>query len=352
MRCDVHPIQSFDSFRQDWQTLAQAYWQAPFLGIDFVSTLIEVFATGREQIARVTTPSGELVAMGIFVKRKAMWETFQPSQSPIGCLVVRPGTDWETLLQVLGRALPGLSLGVAASQQDPLSTPRPRSEGHISTLDYIETAFIDVTGSFTDYWEARGKNLKQNLRKQRRKLADEGIALTLEAVRSPAGIAQAVEDYAKLESAGWKAGGGTAVASGNQQARFYQRMLERYGERGRACVYRYRFGEQVVVVDLCIESDDSIVVLKTTYDESIRAYSPAALMREDAFRAIWEEGRIRRIEFFGPKMEWHTRWSEQSRVLYHVNWYRWPSVVQLASRLARALRPQPSADPHAQRAAS
>lgn len=346
MRCEIFPVRSFDSLEKDWSSLAQAYWQAPFLGVDFVRTLIEVFATGQEQVVRVTTPGGEVVAMGIFARRGTMWETFQPSQLPIGCLVVQPRTDWESLLQALGRALPGLSLGVAASQQDPLSTPRPRSEGRISTLDYIETPFIDITGSFTDYWEARGKNLRQNLRKQRRKLADEGTELTLDVVRSPQDVAQAVEDYAKLESAGWKAGGGTAVTSGNAQARFYQRVLERYCEKGKGRIYRYRFNDHVVVVDLCIESNDSLVVLKTTYDESIRSYSPAALMREDAFKALWEEGVFRRIEFFGPKKEWHTRWTEQSRVLYHVNWYRWPSIVQFASRLARALRPEPTPDPN------
>ena len=46
-------------------------------------------------------------------------------------------------------------------------------------------------------------------------------------------------------------------------------------------------------------------------------------MRQDELKALWAEGRIRRVEFYGKVMEWHTRWTDQSRTLYHLNCYRW-----------------------------
>ncbi len=341
MRCEVLPLSSFGSIEPDWARLAATYRQAPFLEVDFVRSLIESFATGAEHLVRVSSDAG-LIALGIFSRRRGMWETFQPSQIPIGCFVAVPGADWATLLAVIGRAMPGPTLGVAASQQDPLSNPRPAQAANLKVLDYIPTASIDVVGSFDDYWNARGKNLRQNLRKQRRKLADEGVQLTLETITAAADVAQAVVDYGTLESAGWKASGGTAISADNEQGRFYRRVLERYCARGRGKIYRYRFADKVVVVDLCIESEDTLVILKTTFDESIRAFSPSALMREEAFRHLWEAGKIRRIEFFGRVMEWHTRWTEDARVLYHVNWYRWPTLMRASTALSQRLRPKPS----------
>ena len=47
------------------------------------------------------------------------------------------------------------------------------------------------------------------------------------------------------------------------------------------------------------------------------------------------------VEFYGKLMEWHTRWTDHVRTLYHINYYRWPwlsTVQQLASRLSRAGR--------------
>ena len=97
--------------------------------------------------------------------------------------------------------------------------------------------------------------------------------------------------------------------------------------------------EQLVAMDLCIEGDDYIVILKTTYDESIgNMTSPALLMRQEAFAQLFAEPRLQRIEFFGKIMEWHVRWSNESRTMYHLNLYRW-SALRLFRKLLR--KPEP-----------
>jgi hypothetical protein len=63
------------------------------------------------------------------------------------------------------------------------------------------------------------------------------------------------------------------VRADNDQGRFYRAMLEDFCRADMARIYRYRFGDRVVAVDLCIESADVHVPLKTTYDESIRGLS-------------------------------------------------------------------------------
>ena len=113
----------------------------------------------------------------------------------------------------------------------------------------------------------------------------------------------AIEDYGKLESSGWKASGGTAIHPSNAQGRFYREMLERFCSNDRGCIYRYSISGKVVAVDLCVESERSLVILKTTYDETIKTLSPAFLMREESFARIWDERRIQRIEFFGKLMD-------------------------------------------------
>jgi hypothetical protein len=53
------------------------------------------------------------------------------------------------------------------------------------------------------------------------------------------------------------------------------------------------------------------------------------LMRRDYFEAIFNEGAIHTIEFYGPVMEWHRRLSEDTRVLYHINFHRWPMLEKI-----------------------
>ena len=320
MTWTLTPAAQFADHAAHWNALQAANPAAPMLQADFVGALLDAFGTGDELLAiddaamAIVRPHG-----------RGSWATFQPAQAPLGMWIERPGLDRAAALASLLRALPGMGLVLGLTQLDPLLAPAPSD-----AIAYIETARITVAGSFDDYWAARGKNLRSNLKKQRAKLAADGVALRLQVSTETHEMMDAVRDFGQLESAGWKAQAGTAVHLDNAQGRFYSRMLAAFAARGAASAYRYWFGEQLVAMDLCIRQDDCIVVLKTTYDESVpKTFSPALLMREDAVRALFDNGATARIEFYGKVMEWHTRWTEEVRTLYHVNLYRWAALRRL-----------------------
>jgi CelD/BcsL family acetyltransferase involved in cellulose biosynthesis len=248
-----------------------------------------------------------------------------------------PDQDFEHLLSALAKSLPGTTLIIGVTQQDPSCIARPTRSRRLHTLDYIQTARAPVTGSFDEYWNLRGRDLRNNLKRRRAKLVQEGVAMRLEVLTSADEVASAIDDYGRLESAGWKSAEGTAISSNNAQGRFYRSMLEAFCRAGKGRIFRYRFGERVVAVDLCIEGGNALVLLKTTYDESLKSTSPAFLMRQDAFRTLFDERRINRIEFYGRVMEWHTKWCDDVRTMYHVNYYRWPFLPAM-KHLAKKLR--------------
>ncbi len=106
---------------------------------------------------------------------------------------------------------------------------------------------------------------------------------------------------------------------------------------GKGRIFRYLFGDQVVAMDLCIERAGVLVVLKTTYDETVKVVSPATLMRHEILESLFEEGRLARVEFYGKAMEWHTRWTSEVRTLYHVNRYR-AGWLRRASKAVKSVR--------------
>jgi CelD/BcsL family acetyltransferase involved in cellulose biosynthesis len=331
----VFPAADFGALRVRWEQLHAQGPASPLLAFDFVQALLDAFGSGHEVLACMAQ-DGEPRAMAVLTPtRRGMWETFQPAQAPIGLWLAHPNVDAAAVMPQLFAALPGIAASVGLTQLDPELTPRPSAGATVATLDYIRTARVSIDRSFDDYWQARGKNLRGNLRKQRSRLQAEGVLTELREARDPADMAQAVADYARLEGAGWKAGQGTAVRADDAQGRFYRAMLEAFCARGAGSVYRYYIGGQLAAMDLCVEGGGIIVVLKTAYDERFGAQlSPALLMREEATRLLFERARferIERIEFYGRVMEWHTRWTDEVRTLYHANFYRWP----LAARLHR-----------------
>jgi CelD/BcsL family acetyltransferase involved in cellulose biosynthesis len=338
MHWSLLPATDFARHEAAWNRLNAAVGDAPFLQGGFIAPLLAAFPDENVRLA-VGSGDGEVIAMALVTRKgRFAWETWQPSQLPLGPWVMRPGEDIGRLGARLLRALPGCALVLGITQLDPLFVPRPAAAAGLATLDYIETGSIAIEGTFDTYWEARGKNLRTNMRKQRKKLDADGMAATLAAVTDRMAMADAVAGYGALESAGWKAALGTAIHPENAQGRFYRAMLENFAAADAARVYRYRFGDHDVAIDLCIASPTMLVVLKTTYDESIRTLSPASLMREEAMRAIFGEARVPRVEFYGKMMDWHTHWTKDTRTLYHLSCYRWP-WLERARQWRRQSRP-------------
>ncbi len=332
----VFPAREFPAHAAAWQALNDRGPRTPLLDAEFVALLLEVFGTGRELLAVSEGAMAVLMPLGF-----ARWQTFQPSQAPLGAWVsdAAHGPS-EELLRALVRRLPGLMLACGVSQIDPDLVARPETTPRLQTLDYIQTSRITIEGTFDAYWAKRPQNMRANIRRRRRRLDEAGTAPRLVTITDPAAMAQAVAEYGALESSGWKAGGGTAIAADNAQGRFYTRMLEAYARRGEATVYQCRYGDRLAASDLCIHRDGVIIVLKVTYDEALASTGPSFLLRHDQLQQLFDSGRFRRLEFYGKVREWHTKLTDEIRQMYHITAYRWALVPRLAERLKR---PKPDA---------
>jgi CelD/BcsL family acetyltransferase involved in cellulose biosynthesis len=307
------------------------------LAFDFVAALVHAFAHGDERL--VTGYSGEhVIAMGLLQRgATARWLTFQPSQAPMGAWLHDPAFQLEPVLQSLLRALPGGALILGLTQQDPLRFARPRDTTRMATLDYVSTGSVLVNRPFNVYWEERDRELRRKLKRRLARLAEQGLVPRLEIIRDPSRVAEQVNAFGEMESAGWKAGLGTAIHASNVQGAFYRDLLTRFCRRGCGGIYRYVADSRVLAMTLCIEHDGTLASLKTTYDERLRACAPGVLLKWEMIRELFTEGRIRRMEFYGSIKEWQLKWIDATRTLYHVNAYRSP-LLRTAHVLVGRLR--------------
>lgn len=306
-----------------WDALNADRGDLPFLAAYVLTEALKAFGNGQERLLVGSDAQGPVAMLILWQKRFFEWQTFQPSQIPLGAWVARKELPLLDVARSVQRSLPGFCLILGVTQIDPLLAARAADGGDSVSTDYIKTAWVDVVGNFADYWSGRGKNLRQNMKKQRNKLSAEGIVTAFRCLTQPEEMADAVARYGALESAGWKAQQGTAIHPDNVQGRFYTAILEQAGSRNEGLVYEYTFNDQPVAVNLCVQRGETLIILKTTYDETIKTFSPAFLLLQEALEPLFVEGRIRRVEFFGKVMEWHTRWTENHRTLYHLTVFRW-----------------------------
>jgi CelD/BcsL family acetyltransferase involved in cellulose biosynthesis len=328
----------------EWDRLNAAGPGLPMLESGAVSIALKCFGTGGERLV-VGRRSGEAVAMGIFEPGSRLgWRTFQPSQMPLGCWISLPRVETKDLARSLARSgvLPRC-LTLSLTQLDSLFNPMDEDSPTERRSPYIDTAWIDIEGSFEDYWAQRGKNLRQNMKKQRNKLQADGIQVGMRTIADASEMDAAIGRYGQLEASGWKSRQGTAIETGNAQGRFYTSLLAAAAERGQARVYEYYFGDALVASNLCLKRGGCLVILKTTYDESVNGYSPAFLLHQDMLQALFEQRDANRVEYYGRVMEWHTRWTHQQRALFHLTSFRHAWLKKLAQW--RSQRAQPASAP-------
>ncbi len=337
MTTDQWSIEPFDpadaSAVERWNRLVEQTRGSVVQRAEFVFACAALM--GRSKIRQAVCRDGKtVIACALLKWRWGFPEVFVESQMPLGAWIQVPDRSVARLAGGLLKRVPfGVRLGM--SQIDSRYVGRPTDSERMSTLPYIETPWLDIAGNFSDYWAARGKNLRSNMRKQRNQLQAQGLVTRMEVLTDAADMARGVRDYASLESKGWKAEMGTAVSEDHPQTHFYQAMLERFAAFGMARVYRYFFGEKLVASELCLRARGEFVILKTTYDESTAPLSPASLLRQEMFEGLFEEGAVDRVEFYGPLKEWHTRWTPCARSIYHVNLYRGPTVFWLHRHVQR-----------------
>lgn len=322
--------ESFSRYREEWDCINGQRGNHVLLDSRFIEPLVRHFGSERLLFARrnsTETPAMALIEPG----RAGFWHTFQPGQAPMGAILLGRNEDSPSrAMHALIRALPGYALGFSITQQDPDLTCFRQLHGSaaVEKLDYIQTPRLTINGKYEDYWKQRSKNLTHNLSRQRRRLREQGHLLELVTDRGAEAVSGAIREYGTLESTGWKGEEGSAVAADNVQGRFYREMLEDFCSRGEAVIYRLRLDGKTVASDLCLERDRTLVILKTAYDEKVEGLSLGLLLHQEIFQRVFEEGKLRVVEFYGRLRDWHTKWTNEIRTMYHINFYRGAWVIK------------------------
>ncbi len=323
MNWTLAPCSEFANHAQAWSQLNRSTMNLAFFEPEFVAPLIEHFFDSDEQFV-FAYDGEELVFAGFFKpKGKGQWMTAMPSQCPLGLMLHKGDRVEESWIKQLCDTLPGPVLMLDLLQVDSkfsVFVPEERFEKQ----PYITTGNRPIPDDFDEYFKSLGKNMRQNYNKVINRAERAEDKLSTQKVSTPEEVDQAIIKYGEIESQGWKAEEGTAISPDNTQGRFYRQALTELAKAGKACCWYYLINDEIVAVDLCIQQDDCLIILKTTYNEDFNKQSPALMLKIEMLKHYSENiesEQIRNIEFYGKAMEWHKRLDSTLREIEHVTYY-------------------------------
>jgi hypothetical protein len=336
-----------DRYGEAWQTLNTRCCNAhPLLDLKFIVPLFECFGS-KDVLLAVRESENRALAMALIEPAGiGRWRLFMPSQANIGPILLdEGGASVADHLKSLIHSLPGVTWQVGFPSLDPsyCRLADIADEPRIERIVHWTTTYVDTLGSFEDFWEAKGKRFKQSVKRRFSELGKRGIAWHLKELVNDEDMAQGVAQYGQLESAGWKGVQGTAIREDNVQGDFYKQVLQNFSRSNGARIYQLYFDDRLVASQLTVSQNRMLVVLKTTYDESMAFLAPGRLLDYLVIERLFADDDINRIENYTNASIEDARWCSGTRILYHVNYYRTVAImpiVQTKRRMATLLKRQ------------
>lgn len=242
----------------------------------------------------------DLSKLGAFVARPFL-SPFMPSSAPL------VAAD-EPLEETLALLVTGLA---EASGGRPWRWPLLTTSGRLGTalLAAMRLAGwrLETVGSFERPILVRRarydallkdhphKGRLKDLRRRQRRLSERGT-LDLATATEGRALATAVEAFLALEAAGWKGSAGTALLARPETAAFAREV---FADRGGPISIRadtLRLDGKPLAISLALIAGRTAALLKTTYDETERAFAPGLVLEGEIVRALHEDAFAEQLD--------------------------------------------------------
>ena len=343
----------FVQLEKPWNTaLAAGPRDEPMLRHEWVRAWIENFAPGATLRTFVVRTGREICAAFPLIETRersadtcllpmTTWSLPANDHSQRGGVLL--GNRWEEPLEMIWRKLlqapewdrlrlrelpegapewrlrdlaeqEGHPCGLWVSLRSPyLPLPKPvqasgKKGAPASSYDQIEAA---LDGKF-----------RQNLRRRRRRLAEQGeVKYQLVDARDAKALDAALADFFEIEASGWKGRGGTAIAARPELVGFYTQIARDAARRGALALGVLSLKEKPIAAHLSVVHGGRHYLVKIGYDESLAEYSPGQQLVSDAIRDSCTRG-LHEFDFLGPCMEWKLDWESELRA------HRWLTIFR------------------------
>jgi len=314
------PWGAFAEFTADWDRLNQRLYQAhPLLDSRFVAALLKHFAQPCTYLA-IYQITGEPISNLLILEptKLGLWRTFLPSQAQIAPVLCSE----PAALSQLPAALPGFTLAIDILCQDPLFSFAQTTVPYLDVFAHVTTINIEITRSFTDYWQQRSRKLQQNIRRYFNRLSKNGSTYKLNIITTPNELELALQRYGVLESKSWKGASGTAIHRDNLQGLFYTDVLQTFASNRQAEIVELCFNDQLVASRINVLNTQMLVTLKTSYDEDLAKMAPGRLLLYLLIEREFNLQRLMQIEFYTNATNDQKTWATDSRTIQQLTLYR------------------------------
>lgn len=316
---------------KDWDDLYYRHHENnPILNRYFVSTLYKHYPDNV--YVAVSKRENSIQAIILLVRKSiGRWVNYLPSQSPIALFLCDKEVDID-IQKLLNRA------GIASLRID-LYSLDPQEHNCITNQatvhqPHARNMTIEISGNFDDYWTSRPKPLRKGLTQTVNRLKTDKLDITNKFIHLEKDIEDAVDRYGILESQSWKGKNGTAIHPSNKQGQFYGELLKLHGKYKQALILENYCNNTLIASRLCILNSETLISLKTTFNENYKRYAPGNFNQYQLTKYIFDKKICNKIDFYTNANKEKLYWSTDKRTLINTSVYKTKHLEKMASLLS------------------
>ncbi|HEX5358132.1 MAG TPA: GNAT family N-acetyltransferase [Aquabacterium sp.] len=213
----------------------------------------------------------------------------------------------------------------------------------------IGSPYIDLDASWADPRQKFNAGRRSDFRRAERhaeKLG--GLRFEIHSQTTAAQLDHLLDEAYAVEARSWKGQAGTALALDPQLGPFHRAHAHAAMQAGLLRLAFMRVGGQAVGMQIALEWDHSIWLLKIGYDAAFSPCSPGNLLMMHTIADAAQRG-LKAYEFLGSPAPWTAFWTTSLRDYVNIRFFPWRLRGQLAlaqdmsqamhARLARRRQP-------------
>lgn len=246
----------------------------------------------------------------------------------------------DTALALLADALLGLRRPLLLARLDAAGAEAARFAGLMrgralcSQRATPGSPWLPITGDWHAFEAGLTSRRRNSLRRAQRRAEAIGEPRYEIIAPGPAAAAERFDDILRVEAAGWKGRGGTALEHDAALRRFFRLYSQAAAARGLLRLGFLRLDERIVAIQIALVHARRLWVLKIGYDESFAACSPGVLLMHAMVQRAFVE-RLEAVEFLGHCEPWLRLWTERAHD--YVGFRAYPFSLAALAALGRDL---------------
>ncbi len=154
------------------------------------------------------------------------------------------------------------------------------------------------------------KRRASDLRRARRRAEGEGEVEVELLTPEVSAVNDLLDEAFAIEARSWKGREGTALAVDTERGAFYRRYCGSAAERQQLRIAFLRLGGRRVAMQLAVEWDSRLWLLKIGHDDDVKRCSPGMLLLLEVVRAAAADG-LETVQLLGGIEPWTTMWTQE-----------------------------------------